>query len=237
MVGSTAAQSVESTDGVEVTLLALVLSDPRVDDLGFDRRAEFVIESDLSQLAGGENAEYPFAPAAATPSLLQPALYVLGLQALELAILTAQDPEKTGFEPPHIRNVFRAVSTPPVRDGDSWYTNFIGHPLAGSEYYLSVRRNGYAPTEAFLFSTAASLVWEYLIEAWFEQPSIQDLLTTSPLGSIIGELRFHALVALAGRDEAWARAAMFALDPLRSLASVTGLKIHVGLAIRPETIR
>ena len=38
-----------------------------------------------------------------------------------------------------------------------------------------------------LFSCSQSLIWEYTIEALEEQPSMQDLLITSNVGSLIGE--------------------------------------------------
>ena len=50
------------------------------------------------------------------------------------------------------------------------------------------RNHGRAPIRGFLLSTAASLGWEYGFEAIMEQPSIQDLLVTSPVGSLLGEL-------------------------------------------------
>ena len=84
-------------------------------------------------------------------------------------------------------NFKRAFSKPPVNDQDSWAINYIAHPLAGMHFFLSERNYGEGFLRSFLFSTASSITWEYFIESWVEQPSIQDLLATSTVGSLLGE--------------------------------------------------
>jgi hypothetical protein len=85
----------------------------------------------------------------------------------------------------------RHVTNPPVWDGDSWAFNYVGHPYVGMQTYLLERNYGSSPLRSFLFSTAASVFFEYGIEAWAEPPSTQDLLVTSPVGSLLGELNFR----------------------------------------------
>ena len=84
-------------------------------------------------------------------------------------------------------NFKRAWTQPPVFDHDSWLFNFAGHPYTGAFMYNTMRSQGAKPLPSFLFSTAQSLIWEYCLESWVEQPSIQDLIITSNVGSLLGE--------------------------------------------------
>ena len=84
-------------------------------------------------------------------------------------------------------NFSRAFSEPPVMDEDHWEINYIGHPYAGSLYYNTIRSQGGSVFQSFMFSAFVSTGWEYLYEGAAEQPSIQDLIVTPVLGSILGE--------------------------------------------------
>ena len=85
----------------------------------------------------------------------------------------------------------RHVTGPPVWDSDHWFFNYVGHPYVGMHTYLLERNYGVSPLRSFLYSTAASFAFEYLVEAWAEPPSAQDLLITSPVGSLVGELNYQ----------------------------------------------
>jgi hypothetical protein len=88
---------------------------------------------------------------------------------------------------------FRTAWTkPPVIDKDRAVVNYIGHPYFGMTYYLSQRNYGESPLYSFLFSTFTSTCFEYFIESWSERPSVQDLIITPIVGSILGELVFRA---------------------------------------------
>lgn len=93
-------------------------------------------------------------------------------------------------------NLHRAWTSPPVWDEDPWMTNFIGHPYAGGFYYNMLRSQGSSSRASFLYSTGQSLLWEFVIEGVAEQPSIQDLLVTSNLGSVFGELSHRATLRM-----------------------------------------
>ena len=82
----------------------------------------------------------------------------------------------------------RAYTEPPVWDRDPFFWNWIVHPLAGTYAYLMERNHGRSPLRGFLLATAASVGWEYGFEAFIEQPSAQDLLITSPVGAVLGEM-------------------------------------------------
>ncbi len=73
-------------------------------------------------------------------------------------------------------------------DNDDLWINYIGHPYCGSSYYIYARHYGYSRLESFWFSFAISSFYEIGIEAWAEPVSIQDMIFTPLLGSLLGEL-------------------------------------------------
>lgn len=84
------------------------------------------------------------------------------------------------------------VNAGPVIDEDEDSINYIGHPVSGAWYYTMARNDGLDPFESFLFSSFVStFVWEYGYESFAEIPSIQDILSTPLLGSILGEYFFY----------------------------------------------
>lgn len=93
-----------------------------------------------------------------------------------------------GYVEDALSNFSRAFSEPPVWDEDHWEINYIGHPYAGSLYYNTIRSQGGTVFHSFLFSAFVSTGWEYLYEGMAEQPSIQDLIVTPVVGSILGEV-------------------------------------------------
>lgn len=81
------------------------------------------------------------------------------------------------------------VKAGPVIDEDDWAINYIGHPISGAYYYTMVRHQGYSAMQSAAFSFMMStFFWEYGLEAFAEVPSIQDLILTPLIGSIIGEV-------------------------------------------------
>jgi hypothetical protein len=120
-------------------------------------------------------------------------------------------------------NFVDAWTRPPEWDDDSITANYVLHPIMGAEAYLTVRNRGYGPIESFLFSTGVSVAWEYLFEAWVEHPSGQDLLVTSPVGSLQGELRFQIRRRIAQWSPSVGRDALLVLvDPVEALHRYIG---------------
>jgi hypothetical protein len=112
----------------------------------------------------------------------------------EIALLsvTATLPKSwTGWSAHFVRdgaNHFKEAWTePPIVDTDWWFHNYIGHPYGGSIYYNSVRSQGASVRESFFMSMILSTQWEYVFEAVAERPSIQDLIITPVVGSLLGE--------------------------------------------------
>ncbi|MDD0853323.1 DUF3943 domain-containing protein [Halobacteriovorax sp. GB3] len=76
----------------------------------------------------------------------------------------------------------------PVQDKDHWAINYIGHSYSGAIYYVVARHAGLNQMQSFGYSVLMStFFWEYGLEAFAEVPSIQDLLITPILGSLLGE--------------------------------------------------
>ena len=118
-------------------------------------------------------------------------LFIGGVELLGMAVLIAMPKEITKWSDDWAkdawRNLKRSFSTTPVWDKDDWALNYIGHPIAGSYYYNALRSQNASRFHSFLFSTAQSFIWEYIIEGVAERPSAQDLFITPVVGSMLGE--------------------------------------------------
>lgn len=155
--------------------------------------------------------------------LTYPVAYTLAFQGIGFAVLNALDPDITGYKSVGVDHFVDGLTQGPAPDDDDWPWNFVFHPLWGSETYLRARSENLSVVQAFLFSTAASVTWEFFFESWVARPSTQDLLLTSTLGSLLGEARFRLLRRQAGRPGKAARRARWLLDPIQSLVeSITG---------------
>jgi hypothetical protein len=92
---------------------------------------------------------------------------------------------------------------PPVIDRDLWSVNYVGHPYQGAYYYNTMRSQGADMLESAAFCFAQSCLWEYVWEGGMEQSSIQDLIVTPVLGSVVGELSHIATVKIGENDYTW----------------------------------
>ncbi|QLY24248.1 DUF3943 domain-containing protein [Bdellovibrio sp. KM01] len=85
------------------------------------------------------------------------------------------------------------VKAGPHMDKDDWMINYIGHPYSGAAYYQVARNEGLSMMQSFGYSVLMStFFWEFGVEAFAEQPSIQDLFATPIVGSILGEIFYRA---------------------------------------------
>lgn len=118
-------------------------------------------------------------------------LLIGGIEVFGMAVLIMLPKEVTKWSEDWaqdaMRNLKRAFTHPPVWDKDDWQFNYIGHPIAGSYYYNALRSQNANKFHSFLFSTAQSFIWEYIIEGVAERPSTQDLFITPIVGSLLGE--------------------------------------------------
>lgn len=146
----------------------------------------------------------------------KPIAYTLGGMGIQFVTLVAT---RQADDDPSFGNFKDAFSDGPRRDDDSALYNFVLHPLWGSETYLRAREANMGMLGSFGFSLGASVTWEYLIESWTEHPSSQDLVYTTGIGWMLGELRYR----LKQRGDEGTR---WWVDPIH-----TGLE-HWGIGVR-----
>lgn len=128
--------------------------------------------------------------------------------------------------------------TNPVFDKDKFYINYVLHPYWGSTYFTRARERGLDKTSSFVYSALMSTMFEFGIECFFEKPSIQDLIVTPVIGSLVANYLFEPLRISIKRkqDLQWYdHAALIATDPLGVLSSgfehVTGVKSTIKLDV------
>lgn len=140
---------------------------------------------------------------------------VLAAQSATTGLLFAMPKDASNWDKNmssnYVRNFKEAFKKPPVVDKDKWYINYLGHPYQGAYYYNAYRSQGAKTWQSFLFSVAHSTAWEYLIESGFERPSIQDLIVTPCVGSLVGELFHFATIRMSRNGFKWYEAAFVSL--------------------------
>ncbi|MBO9666170.1 MAG: DUF3943 domain-containing protein [Bdellovibrio sp.] len=117
------------------------------------------------------------------------------------------------------------VSAGPHMDSDSWAINFIGHPYSGAAYYQVARHTGMGMMQSFGYSVLMStFFWEFGVEAFAEQPSIQDLFFTPVFGSIFGEVFYRTEMKIRQNNgevfgsKALGSALILLMNPMGSIA-------------------
>ena len=124
------------------------------------------------------------------------ALAIAGVAGITFLYLLPEELSDWDKSVPMGRHVRYAFTRAPIWDDDPYYWNYIIHPVTGSWVYLMERNHARSAMRGFLLSTAASVGWEYGFETIMQQPSIQDLLVTSTVGSLLGELSYKATLAM-----------------------------------------
>lgn len=124
-------------------------------------------------------------------------LFAGGFAALTILNLLPDDATNWNSEyeqnVPMTERYLRNVSNGPHIDGDNPIFNYILHPYAGAAYFMSARSQGFNFWYSALYSFGVSTIfWEYGIEAFMEIPSVQDLIITPVVGSLVGEGFYRA---------------------------------------------
>ncbi len=97
----------------------------------------------------------------------------------------------------YMKNKMKETFTlPPVIDNDLWYINYVGHPYQGGYYFNNLRSQGASFWESAAYGLSQSMLWEYIVEGWFERPSMQDLIVTPIAGALVGELSHRATIKM-----------------------------------------
>jgi hypothetical protein len=150
---------------------------------------------------------------------LRGTLIITGTELASGAVLLLMPKQNTQWDGSPLSrggsNFARAWTELPVWDGDIPFHNWIGHPYAGAFYYNMIRSQGGTVLQSFTFAAFQAVMWEYVIESFAEQPSIQDLITTPIMGAVLGELfnRWSVAILRKGRLNFGKKALVFFLNP------------------------
>lgn len=128
---------------------------------------------------------------------------IFGYGLVAFGILVALPEESTGWER---NNDFLNKWIDNVKDGPEWDRNdfaynYIGHAYFGGIYYQVARKSGYRQWDSFIYTLMMStFYWEYGVEAFAENPSIQDMVYTPFAGWIYGEWAYQTEKGIRERD-------------------------------------
>lgn len=129
----------------------------------------------------------------------------------------------------------------PVWDEDDFVINYVLHPYWGATYFVRARERGYGDEGAFWYSALLSSLYEFGVEAFFENPSIQDLVVTPVAGSVVGQQFMNARKSIRervireGRYRRGDRWWLVLTDPLGALNRWTDRRLgrEFDLNVRP----
>ena len=126
------------------------------------------------------------------------------------------------------------VKAGPVWDEDDFAMNYLAHPYCGGVYYMTARSSGFNIFESFSYSVIMStFFWEYGIEAFAEIPSVQDLIFTPVVGSVVGEIFFITKKRIVRHDKKVLNSrflgitSLFIIDPFNTILDGLGYKEKV----------
>lgn len=114
---------------------------------------------------------------------------------------------------------FASYPLHPEFDKDSFDYNIFKHALSGQYYYQFYRFRGYSEMEAFAWTFASSLAFEFAVETYSEKPSLQDIYQTPIYGTLVGMGFERASNYLLETDSLWAHALGYILNPFQLLKS------------------
>jgi Domain of unknown function (DUF3943) len=187
------------------------------------------------------------APPAAAPDwqgLRRDTGYFMAYQAVIIGVLYALPTSVSKWDSNDVGNPFerwRENVSNPVWDKDEPFINYVLHPYWGGAYYIRGRERGLDRQQSFLYSAFLSALYEYSYEAFFENVSLNDLIVTPVLGSLLGEYVFAPLrenIRAKSGELTWSDKALLVLtDPLGVVGAWTDRTFGVTaeLSIRPMT--
>jgi len=162
-------------------------------------------------------------------------IYLMGYQALSIGFMYYMPDSVTGWSDNErdelgFRQWKRHIQNPHW-DEDHWFINYVLHPYWGGAYYIRGRERGYNKTESFWISVIFSTVYEFAIESFMEEPSVQDLFVTPLAGTAVGIYFEQIRTRIKNKDEPISRSDKMILaltDPLgamnRTVNSWLGIK-------------
>jgi hypothetical protein len=125
-----------------------------------------------------------------------------------------------GFARISFKSIENNICNPWVWDDDGFVVNQIGHPLQGSLYYSLARNKDHSYFGSFPFVAFGSMQWEYFME--IERPAINDLITTTLGGAMLGEIIFRISDEIlddksSGIERFTREISVFTINPMRGL--------------------
>jgi hypothetical protein len=123
-----------------------------------------------------------------------------------------------------------------VFDNDAYFINQVGHPYQGSFPYAAARSAGLGFWTSAAFPLAASALWEVAGET--EAPSINDQVTTTVGGIVLGEVLYRASDWVRGDGRnGWRTVAATLLSPMSTVNRrvLRGEPLEAPEALRLET--
>jgi hypothetical protein len=121
---------------------------------------------------------------------------VQGVAVIMLLGFTRLPSEVSGWSEPRFEGLKGNFTKGPRVDNDRIIFNYVGHPLAGSEFHVIARNRGLNAWESLAYGFAMSTFFEFFVESAYERASWQDLWITPVSGMVFGELRWQAKKAL-----------------------------------------
>jgi len=175
--------------------------------------------------------------------------YFVGAQFLVIGVLYLMPGNMSGWseeqkDERHLDEWWENVNHPTWDEDDLWL-NYLAHPYWGAAYFVRAQERGYGERESFLYSALLSTIYEFGIEAFFEQPSIQDLFVTPIVGSWAGGYfmkwrdQTRSRITRTGATRSRDKALLVATDPLGSLNGWIDRKMgwETDLAVYPFVIQ
>ncbi len=158
----------------------------------------------------------------------------LGTQFVAVGIIYTTPERFSGWTSQQKKDTFSHYSENVQRlvlDKDKFYINYLLHPYWGGTYYTRGRERGLDETSSLVYSALMSAMYEFGPECFFEKPSIQDLIVTPLVGSLLGAYVFEPWRNSIKRKQElrwYDHALLIATDPLGVLSlgveKVLGIK-------------
>lgn len=130
-------------------------------------------------------------PSLDSSGLKQDAYYFFGYQFFVIGVLYVSPESVSGWSEEQKKNFtiekYKHNTRQMIWDRDKFYINYVLHPYWGMAYYVRARERGATHVGSFWYAELLSTLWEFGVEALFEEVSIQDLFVTPIMGAVIGK--------------------------------------------------
>jgi hypothetical protein len=178
------------------------------------------------------------------PGLERDSLYFVGYQLAIIGLLYVMPESVSGWTSEQKRSFTFDKWVEKVKeigfDEDDWYLNYLVHPYWGATYYVRARERGLNKFHSFLYSAFLSTLYEFGAEAFFEPPSIQDLIVTPCAGSILGMYfeNIRGTIKAKGDQQSWYdRFVLVLTDPLGTVSKYTDRMLGINCTMEIKSLR